>query len=141
MNFHNSLSNFSILETKLFRKFLEAKGRGHTTVTLWGNGSASREFLYVEDCAEAIRLAASRYNGAAPVNIGTGCEIKIRDLAKLIKTLTQYKGRIKWDKTRPNGQMRRRLNTDLAKRYFGFRSKTTLEAGLKTTLEWYLTHQ
>ncbi len=107
-------------------------------VTVWGTGKATREFLYVEDCAEAIVLATERYNKPDPVNIGAGFEISIKDLANLIARLLGYDGRIRWDRTKPDGQPRRMLDTTKAYKEFGFRAKTSFEEGLKKTIAWYL---
>ena len=117
----------------LIRKFVEAEGN---EVTVWGTGKASREFLYVEDAAEGIILATERYDKGDPVNLGTGREITMRDLANLIARFTGFTGRINWDESRPDGQPRRMLETSKALQ-FGFRATTTLEAGLKRTIEWY----
>jgi GDP-L-fucose synthase len=106
-------------------------------ITVWGTGKPTREFLYVEDAAEAVVLATERYDKSDPVNIGAGFEISIKDLAGLIAKLTGFKGKIVWDKTKPDGQPRRRLDTAKARREFGFRAGTELEAGLKDTIEWY----
>jgi GDP-L-fucose synthase len=121
----------------MIRKMIEAKQSGEEEVVLWGDGSPTREFLYVDDCAEAIVLAAERYNGSDPVNIGTGGEIAIRDLAELIAELTGYEGKLAWDTSKPNGQPRRRLDTSRAERLFGFRAKTQLREGLERTIAWY----
>lgn len=122
----------------LIRKFINAKTRGSKHVEVWGTGDASREFLYVEDAARGILLASEKYNKKDPVNLGAGFEIKIKDLAILIKNLTGYKGKIVWDKSKPDGQPRRMLNIDKAKNEFGFLATTTLEAGLKKTIKHYL---
>jgi GDP-L-fucose synthase len=121
----------------LIRKMLEAKARGERTVTCWGTGSASREFLYVEDAAEAILLAAERYDKPEPVNIGSGHEITIRDLTALLCQLTGFEGELVWDRTQPDGQPRRRLDVTRAAHEFGFRAKTSLADGLRRTIEWY----
>ena len=121
----------------LIRKMLEAKARGERTVTCWGTGSASREFLYVEDAAEAILLAAERYDKPDPVNVGSGHEITIRDLAALVCQLTGFEGELIWDRTQPDGQPRRRLDITRADREFGFLAKTSLADGLQRTIEWY----
>lgn len=121
----------------LIRKFIEAKNKNLEKVTLWGDGSPTREFLFVEDAAEAIILATEKYNSSDPVNIGSGQEISIKDLANLIKKIVGYDGEIIWDKTKPNGQPRRCLNTEKAKKEFGFEAKTNLEEGIKKTVEWY----
>ena len=118
----------------LMRKFVEAREHGADRVTCWGSGTVTREFLYVDDCAEAIVSAAERYDGGEPVNIGGGEEISIAELAEKIRLLTGFVGEIEWDRQRPDGQPRRKLNTDRAEQYFGFRAKTTLEDGLKKTL-------
>lgn len=121
----------------LIRKCIEAVNDGRDEIVLWGDGSPTREFLYVEDAAEAIVLATERYDKADPVNLGTGVETSIRDLAAKIAGLTGFAGRIVWDSTRPNGQPRRCLDVSRAEREFGFRAKTPLDAGLKRTIEWY----
>src|ERR1700675_212183 len=121
----------------LIRKLLEAKAHGERTVTCWGTGSASREFLYVEDAAEAIMLAAEHYNKPDPVNIGSGHEITIRELAELLCKLTGFEGELIWDATQPDGQPRRRLNVSRAEREFGFLAKTSLADGLRDTIDWY----
>lgn len=121
----------------LIRKMVEAAERDDAQVVLWGDGSPTREFLYVDDCAEALWLAAQRYNGADPVNIGSGEEIAVRDLADLVADLTGFSGEIIWDTSRPNGQPRRRLDVSRAEKLFGFRSRTTLREGLRRTIAWY----
>ncbi len=121
----------------LIRKMVEAKEANAPTVTCWGTGRASREFLYVTDAAEGILLAAERYNGAEPVNLGSGQEITIRDLAALIARLTGYPGQLAWDKTLPDGQPRRCLDTSRASREFGFTARTDFVAGLRETIAWY----
>lgn len=122
----------------LIRKALEAKESGARHMTCWGSGSATREFLYVEDCARAIVLATEKYNGAEPVNIGSGMEISIRDLAGLIARLVGFDGEIVWDSRQPDGQPRRCLDTTRADEYFGFRARVPFEEGLKHTIEWYM---
>lgn len=121
----------------MIRKFIEAEEAGKNEVVLWGDGSPTREFLYVEDAAEGIVRATEAYDGADPVNLGSGYEIRIRDLAELIARLTGYSGNIVWDTTKPNGQPRRALDTTRAERYFGFRARTNFEEGLKQTIDWY----
>src|SRR5438093_1166604 len=121
----------------LIRKCFEAKERGDDAIVLWGTGAPTREFLYVEDAAEGILLAAERYDGSEPVNLGSGMEIRIKDLAQLIARLTGFAGEIVWDTTRPNGQPRRRLDTSRAERLFGFKAKTPFEEGLRRTIRWY----
>src|SRR5450830_270577 len=119
------------------RKMVEAIERGEREVVLWGDGSPTREFLYVDDCAEAILLAAERYDGPDPVNLGTGSEISIRELAETIAELTGYEGELVWDTSKPNGQPRRRLDTERAERLFGFHASTPLREGLERTIAWY----
>lgn len=121
----------------LIKKFVEAVNAGHIPVEVWGTGSASREFLYVADCARAITLATERYNKPEPVNIGAGREISIKDLVHLIAMLTGFKGEIRWDTTKPDGQPRRCLDVSRADEEFGFRANTGFEEGLKATIEWY----
>jgi GDP-L-fucose synthase len=125
----------------LISKFLAAKESQRNSVTVWGDGTATREFLYVEDAAEGILLAAEHYNDPDPINLGTGKEISIRDLAEKIRQLTAFEGEILWDRTKPNGQPRRCLDVTRAREKFGFQAKTTLEAGLKKTIAWYLVNQ
>jgi GDP-L-fucose synthase len=121
----------------LIRKMVEARERGEDEIVLWGDGSPTREFLYVEDCAEALALAAERYDGAEPVNLGTGEEISIRDVAEVVREATGYEGAIAWDTTMPNGQPRRQLDTSRAERLFGFRARTSLRDGIRRTVDWY----
>ena len=121
----------------LIKKCVEAAEAGLDEVVVWGTGSATREFLYVEDAAEAIVLASERYDGAEPVNLGAGQEISIRDLVGLIAKLTGFGGRIVWDASKPNGQPRRMLDTSRATTAFGFVAKTPFEDGLRKTIEWY----
>ena len=121
----------------LILKILEAKRRKKPYVTLWGSGRPTREFLYMEDAAEAIVAATLRYDKPEPVNLGSGQEISIRALAILICRLCGYEGKIRWDRTRPDGQPRRRLDTRRAQKEFGFKAKTKLEDGLQKTIEWY----
>ena len=110
----------------------------HDTISVWGTGKATREFLYVEDCAEAIVLATEKYNKPDPINIGAGFEISIKELVDLIAKLTGFKGEIVWDTSKPDGQPRRMLDTSRAEKEFGFRAKTSFEEGLKKTIDWYL---
>lgn len=121
----------------LIAKFVDAVEKQQDTVPIWGTGAASREFLYVDDAAEGIVLASERYNKQEPVNIGSGREITIKSLAELVAELTQFKGHIVWDHTRPDGQPRRRLDTTRARREFDFSAKTELRSGLMRTIEWY----
>ena len=122
----------------LIKKAVDAKKRGEDHIDVWGTGRATREFLYVEDAAKAIILAAERYNGREPVNIGSGMEISIKDLAELICDLVGFEGKIVWDKTKPDGQPRRCLDTSRASKEFGFRAKTDFREGLRKTIGWYL---
>jgi GDP-L-fucose synthase len=125
----------------LIRKCVEAVERGDTEVVCWGDGTATREFLYGADCAEAIALAAERYDGAEPVNVGAGFEIAIRDLAELIAELVGFKGKLVWDTSQPNGQPRRSLDTRRAAALFGFRATTDFPTGLRRTIDWYREHR
>jgi GDP-L-fucose synthase len=122
----------------LIRKCVEAVRAGREEIVLWGDGSPTREFLYVEDAAEGIVLATERYDSGEPVNLGSGVEISIRDLAIRIAELTGFKGQIRWDETKPNGQPRRCLDVSRAERAMGFRSRTSFDDGLRKTIEWYL---
>jgi nucleoside-diphosphate-sugar epimerase len=121
----------------LIRKFEEARRDGAGSVSCWGTGSPSREFLFVDDCAEAIVLAAERYDGAEPVNVGSGDEITIRDLTEKIARLTGFEGAIEWDTSKPDGQPRRKLDTSRARDLFGFASTIGLDDGLERTIQWY----
>ncbi len=131
----------SLVIPALIKKCLEAKARGDDEIVVWGDGSPTREFLYVEDCVEGILLATERYDQPDPVNLGSGMEISIRDLAGLIADLVRFKGRITWDTTKPNGQPRRSLDVSRAERSFGFRARVPFEVGLKQTIEWYRAHE
>jgi GDP-L-fucose synthase len=121
----------------LIKKCVDARERGDEAIEVWGTGSASREFLYVDDAAEGIVLAADRYDGGEPVNLGVGREITIKDLVELIVRLTGFSGKIHWDATKPDGQPRRALDTSRAAREFGFVAATSFEDGLRRTIEWY----
>jgi GDP-L-fucose synthase len=121
----------------LIRKMIDAREAGAAAVELWGDGSPTREFLYVDDCADALALAAARYDGPEPVNLGTGAEISIRELAGLIASLTGFEGDVVWDTSKPNGQPRRRLDTSRATELFGFRASTPLREGLERTIASY----
>lgn len=121
----------------LIKKCLDANESNRDDITVWGRGTPTREFLYVEDAAEGILLACEKYNKSEPVNLGSGFEISIKDLAKLISELTDFKGKVIWDKTKPDGQPRRRLDTKKAEKEFGFRAKTDFKEGLKNTIDWY----
>ena len=121
----------------LVRRFCEAKANGDERVTIWGTGKPSREFLYVDDCARAIVMATQGYDGAEPVNVGTGSEITIADLVELIRTHVGYHGEARWDASKPDGQPRRCLDTSRAKREFGFEAQMNLDEGLSRTIAWY----
>lgn len=141
VNLYGPGDNFN-LETShvipaLIRKCIEAKEQSQRQVVLWGDGSPTREFLYVEDAAEGILLAAERYNGSEPVNLGSGMEISIKELAHLIARLTGFEGEFVWDTNKPNGQPRRALDVSRAREYFGFNAQMPFEEGLRRTIEWY----
>jgi GDP-L-fucose synthase len=141
VNLYGPRDNFD-LETShvipaMIRKFVEARLAGRSDVTLWGSGKPTREFLFVRDAAEGVLLAAERYTGREPVNLGAGFEISIADLAGLIAKLTKYAGRVVWDASHPDGQPRRRLDVTRAEKEFGFRASTPFEEGLKETIAWY----
>ena len=141
VNLYGPGDNFD-LETShvipaLIRKMLEARERGEDEIVLWGDGSPTREFLYAEDAADGIWTAARAYDGADPVNLGTGVEISIRDLATLVAEETGFAGDIAWDETKPNGQPRRRLDTTRAEQLFGWRARTPLREGIARTVAWY----
>jgi GDP-L-fucose synthase len=121
----------------MMRKFVEADARGQDEVVLWGDGTPTREFLFVEDCATALIQAAERYDDSEPVNVGAGFEISVRALAEQIAGLAGYRGRIRWDTSRPNGQPRRMLETTRARERFGFSASTSFDDGLRRTLAWY----
>lgn len=140
-NLYGPRDNFD-LETShvipaLIRKCVEARRSGAPSIEAWGSGDVSREFLYVEDCANAVLGAAALYDGGDPVNIGTGREIMIADLVRLIADLTGFQGRIKWQASKPNGQPRRQLDVTRARERFGFEAKVSLEDGLRRTIDWY----
>jgi GDP-L-fucose synthase len=141
VNLYGPRDNFN-LETShvipaLIRKCIEAQERGEDEIVVWGDGSPTREFLYAADAAEGILLAAEHYNDSQPVNLGSGREIRIKDLAEMIVRLTGFQGRLVWDTTKPNGQPRRALDTSRAEALFGFRAQTPFEDGLRNTIEWY----
>ena len=141
VNLYGPHDNFD-LETShvipaMIRKFLEAKAAGAAEVVLWGDGSPTREFLYVDDAADGIVTAAEKYDGGVPVNLGSGVEIAIRDLALLVAKETGYTGAIRWDTTKPNGQPRRRLDVSRAEKLFGWRARMPFPEGLRKTVGWY----
>ncbi len=122
----------------LIKKISEAKKEGKSHIEVWGTGKATRDFLYVEDAAEGILLAAERYDKPEPVNLGSGMEISIKDLAKLICKIMNFQGEIRWDTSKPDGQPRRRVDTLRAEKEFGFKAKISFEDGLGKTINWYL---
>ena len=144
VNLYGPKDNFDLESSHvipaLIRKFVEATEKGEKEVEVWGTGQASREFLYVEDAAEAIILATEKYDRAEPVNLGTGREITIKDLVTLIAQLTNFDGQIVWNTSKPDGQPRRCLDTSRAKREFGFEAKTSFVLGLQKTIDWYRQH-
>ncbi len=142
VNLYGPRDNFD-LETShvipaMIRKMVTARDAGDTHVTLWGDGSATREFLYAGDAARGVLLAAADYDDPDPVNLGTGSEIAINDLAQLVADATGFTGEVRWDTTKPNGQARRRLDVTRARERFNFTAKTTLADGLQETVDWYL---
>lgn len=144
VNLYGPRDNFD-LETShvipaLIRKCVEAKHKHASHIDVWGDGTPTREFLYVEDAAEGILLAAERYHDSEPVNLGSGMEISIKDLTQTIARLTGSTGDLVWDTTKPNGQPRRSLDTTRAERLFGFRATTLFEEGLRRTIDWYRQH-
>ena len=122
----------------MIRKCVEAKSKGAPNIRLWGDGCPTREFLYVEDAARGILLAAEHYDSSQPVNLGSGHEISIRELAEEIKNITEYDGEIVWDTSQPNGQPRRCLDVTKAHDQFGFSAQVSLSEGLHNTVDWYL---
>ncbi len=145
VNLYGPRDNFD-LETShvipaLIRKCVEAKESGQNEIVLWGDGSPTREFLYVEDCAEGILLATERYDGDQPVNLGTGEEITIRDLAQMIASEVGFTGDIVWDTSKPNGQPRRCLDVTRAKELFGFEARHRLREGISKTVAWFMAHR
>jgi GDP-L-fucose synthase len=148
VNLYGPRDNFDLESSHvipaLIRKCIDARSSPRTsnlqppTITVWGSGNATREFLYVEDAAEGILLATEKYSKPDPVNLGAGFEITIKDLVKLIANLTGFKGEIAWDSSKPDGQPRRMLDTSRAEKEFGFKAQISLEGGLKKTINWYL---
>jgi GDP-L-fucose synthase len=145
VNLYGPRDNFDLESSHvipaLVRKCAEAVDRNCAEIVLWGDGSPTREFLYVEDAAEGIVAAAERYDSPEPVNLGSGMEISIRDLAQKIAELVGFRGRIEWDTAQPNGQPRRRLDVSRAEKEFGFRAKTSFDEGLRRTIVWYLANR
>ena len=145
VNLYGPFDNFdprsSHVIPALIRKLQEAINQGAKEVVIWGDGTPTREFLYVDDAAEGIVLAARDYEGGEPVNLGNGREISIRDLVTKLADVMGYKGSFVWDESKPNGQMRRGLNTDRARNWFGFNSRTSMEVGLQKTIDWYRANQ
>jgi GDP-L-fucose synthase len=141
VNLYGPRDNFDLESSHvipaMIRKCLDAIDSGAGEIVLWGDGSASREFLYVEDAAEGIAAATARYDEPEPANLGSGCEIRIRDLAVNVAEVAGFRGRIFWDMSKPNGQPRRFLDITRAEREFGFRARTSFDAGLRATVEWY----
>lgn len=145
VNLYGPGDNFSLSSSHvipaLIRKCVEAKARRDAFITVWGTGKATREFLYVDDAARGIIMAAEKYNSSEPVNLGAGFEISIKDLVNLIVQLTGFKGKVMWDKTKPDGQPRRCLDVSRARKEFGFTAKTDFKTGLRRTIQWYIRHQ
>ena len=141
VNLYGPRDNFNPVSSHvipaLIRKCLEAKQQGEKEINVWGDGSPTREFLYVEDAAEGILLASEKYNGPDPVNLGSGSEISIKDLVEMIAHLTGFSGKLVWNTNMPNGQPRRGLDVSRAENLFGFRAATPFEEGLRRTIEWY----
>ena len=136
-NLYGPRDNFDLETSHVIPALIHKMIDAHGEVILWGDGSPTREFLYVDDCAEALHLAGARYDGAAPVNLGTGVETSIRELAETIADLTGFEGEIVWETSMPNGQPRRSLDATRARELFGFQAKTSLRAGLERTIAWY----
>jgi GDP-L-fucose synthase len=141
VNLYGPRDNFNLATSHvipaLIRKALEAKDRGDKVLSVWGDGSPTREFLYVEDAADGIVTAAEKYNGDQPVNLGSGYEISIKDLAEMIVRQTGFEGELVWETDKPNGQPRRGLDVSRAKEYFGWSAQVPFEEGMKRTIEWF----
>jgi GDP-L-fucose synthase len=141
VNLYGPCDNFDLASSHvipaLIRKFVEAKDAGRRQVEVWGTGKASREFLYVDDCARAIVMAAEKYDGPEPANVGAGFEITIRDLTEKIRLLTGFEGELVWDGSKPDGQPRRCLDTSRAQKLFGFKAQVGFDEGLRRTIEWF----
>jgi GDP-L-fucose synthase len=136
-NLYGPRDNFDLESSHVIPALIRKMLEGEREVVLWGDGSPTREFLYVDDCAEGFVLAAERYDGADPVNLGTGVETSIRELAEAIADLTGFSGEIVWDTSMPNGQPRRQLDASRAATLFGFEARTSLSRGLERTVAWY----
>jgi GDP-L-fucose synthase len=145
VNLYGPLDNFdpnsSHVIPALIKKCVDARDEGRDEIVVWGDGSATREFLYVDDAAEGIVAAAEKYDKSDPVNIGSSFEISIKDLVEIIAKETGFTGKITWDTTKPNGQPRRKLDVTRAKQEFGFTSQTDFPTGLRKTIEWYKQHK
>ncbi|MEZ4407167.1 MAG: GDP-L-fucose synthase [Polyangiales bacterium] len=145
VNLYGPRDNFDLEDSHvipaMIRKFIEADAAGASSVSLWGDGSPTREFLYVEDCAEGLCMAADGYDDPDPVNLGAGFEISMKSLAEKIAAATGFRGELRWDSSRPNGQPRRMLDVTRAKERFGFAARTTLDEGLARTIAWYREHR
>jgi GDP-L-fucose synthase len=137
VNLYGPRDNFDLETSHVIPALIRKMSDNPERIELWGDGSPTREFLFVEDAAEGIALAGEHYDGADPVNLGSGDEISIRDLAELVAELTGFEGEIAWDESKPNGQPRRRLDVSKAERLFGFRARTALRDGLEQTIAWY----
>ncbi len=141
VNLYGPRDNFDLEDSHvipaMIRKFIDAQARGESHVTLWGDGTPTREFLFVEDCAEGLALAAERYDDADPVNLGAGFEISMGELALTIARACGFTGEVRWDANRPNGQPRRMLDVERARERFGFTARTSLQEGLRRTIAWY----
>ncbi len=139
-NLYGPRDNFHLTNAHVIADLIRKMEAGADEVVLWGDGSPTREFLYVEDCAEGFVLAAARYDGPEPVNLGAGKEISIRDLAELVADIVGFRGRITWDTSMPNGQPRRSIDASRARELFGFEARTPLRDGLERTIAWYREH-
>ena len=141
VNLYGPRDNFNLQTSHvipaLIRKAIEAQERGDKELVAWGDGSPTREFLYVEDAADGIVTAAEKYNGAEPVNLGSGYEISIKDLTEMVIRLTRFEGKLVWDTSKPNGQPRRGLDVTRAKEYFGWQAQVPFEEGMRRTIEWF----
>jgi GDP-L-fucose synthase len=140
VNLYGPRDNFDLETSHVIPALIRKMEENPERIVLWGDGSPTREFLYVEDCAQGIALAGERYDGAEPVNLGSGQEIAIRDLAELVAGVTGFEGEIEWDTSQPNGQPRRRLDVSRARELFGWEARTPLRDGLERTLAWYRSH-